>query len=126
VSRPPENPEGRKPDPLVDDALALWREDAARAAADVDPDEIADAALDAAAEGRVAWRSERVAGRYAAAALVLLGLGVGGTVATVVAAPKPPAAPQSLGSIESERFRLQSAREVFDLPVVEPKSPEVK
>jgi anti-sigma factor RsiW len=93
-------------------SMDLWREDARRRAARGAPDELASAVL---ADGDADARAARSLNRYAAAALVLLGLG---TVGAALLGPPTtshdhPPAQALLHRIEAERMQLEVDRAVL-------------
>ncbi len=84
--------------PDLREAMDVWREDAARSGARFDVnDDLVDKIL---ADGHLAAESRQQVGApaaaraYAAAALIVIGLGIVGTVLTQQARPDQPAAPR--------------------------------
>jgi len=104
------------------DAMDLWRDDVTRESAGLDPDRLKDAVLSGAARRReeAELRSTRAARRYAAAAILLIGLGLAGATAVGpqrVRRTEPDAA-TALLFIEHERLELQKERELAAFPLV--------
>jgi hypothetical protein len=111
------DPRPPAPDPL-EPALSLWRDDAARCALRIDPAAVARAALAAPPES-IDAPSAQTLRRYAAAAVVLMAVGVAGSAALAfVSTSGPEAFP--LDAIEAERFALQGESEVLSLPLPVP------
>lgn len=89
--------------PELADAFDLWREDAARTARGIDVHgNLADRII-AAVEARPAPRVVSTAARwYAAAAVLLIGIGVTGTLLARTPTPTEPRAVHELGDLDDE------------------------
>jgi anti-sigma factor RsiW len=97
------------------EAMDLWREDARRGGPRVEPPVLADRVLRAGRPTGADPEVSRAARAYAAAAVVLIGLGVGGA-AWLGPGPAPRAGPPreaavALRLLEEERMALQVVKE---------------
>ena len=105
VDRDPDDRDG-----VLEEAFALWREDADRGAAAFDADALTRRVLAGRGRAETVARATR---RYAAAAVVLLGVGVAGAAAV---GPKraeadPPNVRSALQTLEKNRFGLVAEQE---------------
>jgi hypothetical protein len=105
------------------DAMDLWREDVDRVAGRLDTGRLAEQVL--AGHGLEAERLARQARRYAAAAVLLIGLGLAGASAVGPRRAEAGRAPvqTALQLIEQERLDLQTAREWEVFPLVHAPAP---
>lgn len=99
-------------------AMALWREDTARHAETLDAGRLAERVL--AGRGLRAEQDTRQARRYAAAAVLLIGLGLAGASAVGPRRAEAGHAPvqSALQLIERDRLELQTVREWETFPLV--------
>lgn len=100
------------------EAMDLWRDDVERIAGDLDTRALADAVL--AGRGLRAEQAARQARRYAAAAVLLIGVGLAGASALGPRRAEAARVPleAELERIERDRLELQIAREWATFPVV--------
>lgn len=97
------------------DAMDLWREDTRRTAARLDPHVMADRVLREGPAGVAPRdvRAARAARRYAAAAVVLLGIGVGGAAwLGPIPVRAAPAVRATIDGVEQERMDVAAWREL--------------
>jgi len=100
------------------ETMGLWRDDTDRLAEGLDTRRLVDEVL--AGRGLRAERDERRARRYAAAAVLLIGLGLAGASAVGPRRAEAGRTPLQSGLelIERDRFELQIAREWATFPVI--------